>query len=135
MLVDVQSFVFYASWDAKSVHFLDAIEENKSAGCCPEIDDQDSEAFSPEKAPAVTVESAVAGREQAREQSAQNAANAMNGTCANRVVDVQAMVDELDGEDQYCSADKTDYDGSQRRDEVTTGCNAYKARQHAVQSQ
>ena len=112
MLVDVQAFVFYASWNAESVHFLDAIEEDKSAGCCPEVDDQDAKALGQEEAPAVAVECAVSGGEQARQQCAQNATNAMNRACANWVVDVQDVVDELDGEDQYCATNQSDDDCS-----------------------
>ena len=97
MLVDVQSFVFYSGWDTETMHFLDAIEEDETAGCCPKVDNENAEALCSEEVPAMTVESTIGGREQAREQGAQNAANAMDRTCANWVVDVEAMVDKLNG--------------------------------------
>ena len=99
MLVNVQSFVLNTGRHPKAMKFLDAKEEKEAAGSSPTVDDKDAEAFSPEEAPAVTVESAVACREKAGHQRAEDATDAMNGAGTNRVVDMQHMVDELDGKD------------------------------------
>ena len=112
MFVNVQSFVLNTGRHPKAVKLLDAKEEKEATGCSPAVDNKDTEAFSPEEAPAVTVESAVARREKARHQRAEDATDTMNGAGTDRVVDVQHMVDELDGKDQNYSADKADDDCS-----------------------
>ena len=112
MFVNVQSFVLNTGRHPKAVKLLDAKEEKEAAGSSPEVDDKDAEAFSPEETPAMTVESAVARRKQTGHQRAEDTTDSMYGTGANRVVDVQHMVDELDGKDQNYSADKADDDCS-----------------------
>ena len=99
MLIHVQPFVLNTGRHPKAVKFLDAKEEKEAAGSSPEVDDEDAEAFCPKEAPAVTVESAVARREKARHQCAENATDTMYGAGTYRIVDVQHMVDELDGKD------------------------------------
>ena len=135
MLVDVQAFVFDAGRNTQAMQFLNSIEENKATSGCPEVDDKDAEAFCTEEAPAMTVESTIGRGEQARQQCAENAANTMNGGCAYRVVDVQSVVDELDGKDEHRSADEADDDSTYRRDDVATGGDAHKTCQNTVQSQ
>ena len=115
--------------------FLDAKEEKEAAGSSPTVDDKDAEAFCPKEAPAVTIERAVARREQAGHQRAEDATDTMNGAGTNRVVDMQHMVDELDGKDQNRSADKANEDSPKGRDEVAACRNAHKTCQYAVQRQ
>ena len=135
MLVNIQTFVLDTGRNTEPVQFLDTIEENNTAGSSPKVDDEHTEALGTEEPPTMTIEGTIAGRKQSREQGAQDAADTVNRACAYWVVDVQTVVDELDGEYQYRTANKADDDGSQRRDEVATGCDANKARQHSVQSQ
>ena len=99
MLVNVQSFVLNTGRHPKAVKFLDAKEEKEAAGSSPEVDDKNAEAFSPKEAPAVAIERAVARREQAGHQRAENATDTMNGAGTDRVIDMQHVVDELDGKD------------------------------------
>ena len=99
MFVNVQSFVLNTSRHPKAVKLLDTKEEKEAAGSGPEVNDKDAEAFSPKETPAVTVESAVACREKAGHQRAENATDTMYGAGTNRVIDMQHMVDELDGKD------------------------------------
>ena len=99
MFIHVQSFVLNTGRHPKAVKLLDAKEEKEAAGCSPAVDDEDAEALSRKEAPAVTVESAVACREKAGHQRAEDATDTMNGAGTNRVVDMQHMVDELDGKD------------------------------------
>ena len=61
MFINVQSFVLNTCRHPKAVELLDAKEEKEAAGSSPKVDDKDAEAFSPEEAPAVTIQSAVAG--------------------------------------------------------------------------
>lgn len=103
MLIHVQSFVLNTDGHSKAVKLLDTKEEKEAAGSCPEVDDKDAETFSPKEAPAVAIERAVARREKAGHQRAEDTADAMYGAGTDRVVDVQHMVDEFDGEDQYGS--------------------------------
>ena len=135
MFVNVQSFVLNTGRHPKAVKFLDAKEEKEAANCSPEVDDEDAEALSAKETPAVTVESAVARRKQTRHQRAEDATDTMYGAGTDRVIDMQHMVDELDGKDQNRSADKAYDDCSNRRDEVATGRNAHKTSQYAVQRQ
>ena len=48
---------------------------------------------------------------------------------------MQLVVDELDRIDQYDTTDETDNNSTEGRNEVTTGRDTYKTRQHAVQRQ
>ena len=135
MLINIQTFILDASGNTQTVQFLDTIEEEDTAGSSPKVDDEHTEAFGSEEPPTMTIEGTTAGRKQSRQQRAQNAANTVHGTCAYGVIDVQTVIDKLDGEYQYRPANKADDDGSQGRDEVATGCDANKARQHSIQSQ
>ena len=135
MLVHIQTFVLDTGGNAQAVKFLDTVEECDTASCSPEVDNQDTECLSTEESPAVTVESTVAGGEQAGHQSAENAADTVHTAGTDGVVDMQAMVDELNGKDEYCAADETDDNSSHGRDEVATGRDAHKTCQHAVERQ
>lgn len=78
VLVNVEAFVFYASGDAQAVQFPDAVEEDESAGRSPEVYNQYAKALCAKKAPAVTVERAAGGGEQACEKCAEYAAYAVD---------------------------------------------------------
>ena len=106
MFINVQTFVLDASIHTQAVHTLDAIEKGKSAGGSPKVDNQDAEAFSAEETPSAAVQHTVSGREQPCQQRAQDAADTMHRRGTHRVIDVQLMVDELDGKDQHRTADK-----------------------------
>ena len=99
MFIHVQSFVLNTGRHPKAVELLDAIEEKEAAGCSPAVDDEDAEAFCPKEAPAVAIESSVACREKTCHQRAEDATDTMNGAGTDRVIDMQHMVDELDGKD------------------------------------
>ena len=59
VFVDIEAFLFDALVDTQAVNLLDTVEQGKSAGSSPEVDDQDAEALSAEESPAVTVECTV----------------------------------------------------------------------------
>ena len=103
MFIYIQPFVLDTGRHSKAVKPLDAKEEKETASCSPEVDDEDAEALSPKETPAVTVESAVARREKAGHQRAEDATDTMNRAGTDRVIDMQHVVDEFDGEDQYGS--------------------------------
>ena len=112
MLIHVQSFVLNTGRHPKAVKFLDAKEEKEAAGSSPEVDDEDAEALSTEESPAASVESAIGCGEQTCQQSAKDAADTVYGACANRVVDVQDVVNELNGIDKDCTTYQTDDNGT-----------------------
>ena len=56
MLVDIEAFLFNSLVNTQAVQLLDAVEQDKSAGCCPEIDHEDAEQLSAEESPAKAVE-------------------------------------------------------------------------------
>ena len=135
MLVDIQSFILDTTIDAQSMQALDAVEQDEAAGSSPEVDDEDAETLSTKESPTMTIEGSVGRGQQTRHKRAQDAAYAMYGRSTHRVVDVQTMVDELDGEDKHDAADESDDDGSCRRNEITASSDAYKSGQHTVESQ
>ena len=135
MFVDIQSFLLDTTIDAQSMQALDAVEQDEAAGSSPEVDDEDAETLSTEESPTMTIEGSVGRGQQTRHKRAQDAAYTMYRRSTHRVVDVQTMVDELDGEDKHDAADESDDDGSDRRDKVTTRRDAYKSGQHTVESQ
>ena len=126
MFVNVQSFVLNTGRHPKAMKFLDAKEEKEAAGSSPEVDDKDAEAFCPKETPAVAVESAIGCGEQTCQQSAKDAADTVYGACANRVVDVQDVVNELNGIDKYGATHKSDDHCSDGRNEVATGSDAHQ---------
>ena len=77
MLVDVETFFLDAGIHTKSVQFLDAVEEEKTASGCPEVDDENTEALSTEETPTASVEGTVACREQTCHQGTEDTANAV----------------------------------------------------------
>ena len=126
MFVNVQSFVLNTGRHPKAMKFLDAKEEKEAAGSSPTVDDKDAEAFCPKEAPAVAIERAVARREKAGHQRAENATDTMYGAGTYRVVDVQDVVNELNGIDKYGATHKSDDHCSDGRNEVATGSDAHQ---------
>lgn len=110
MFVDIQSFFLYTGTHSQSMEFPDAIEEDETTGGSPQVDHQNAEALSSEKSPSVAVEGTVGNGKQPRHQRTEDSANAMHRRRTHRVVDMQAMVDELNRKDQYDSTNKTDDD-------------------------
>ena len=135
MLVDVETFLLYTFINAKTVNIFDAIEQNESTSGCPEVDDQDTEALCSEESPAVTVESTIAGREQTCHQGSQNTTDTMHRACTHGIVDMQHVVDELNGKYQYQTADQADDHSSEGRHEVTASGDTHETSQHTVQRQ
>ena len=116
MFVDVETFFFYALADTQAVCLLDAVEQGESAGGSPEVYDQYAEALSTEESPAVTVERTVRSREQTSHQRSEDTADTVYGTGTHRIVDVQYMIDKLDGVDQYDTTHETDDHSTYGRD-------------------
>ena len=110
MFVHVKSFVLDAGGNAKTVQLLDTVEEDEATGGSPEVNDEDTESFSSEEAPAMTIKGSVARREQASQQCSEDTADTVNAGGADRIIDVKLVVDELNAEYQHCAADKTDDD-------------------------
>ena len=110
MFVNIQTFVLDAGRNAKPMEFLDAIEEGDAAGCSPEVDDEDTKALGSEKAPAMSIEGAISGGEQTGHECAENTTDTVYRACTHRIVDVEHVVDELNGEDQDSATHETDDD-------------------------
>ena len=135
MLIDVQTFFFYASVNAQAVYLLDAEEQDESAYSSPKVYHQHAESLCSEETPSATVESACLCCQQTSHQGAENTAYAVYRAGTHGVVDVKLVVYKLDGEYQYQSANESDDYSAQRRYQVTSCRNAYKTCQHAVQRQ
>ena len=73
VLVDVETFLLYTFINAQTVEIFYSVEQNHTANGCPEVDDEDAEALSAEKSPAVSVECTVGSAEQAGHQCAEDA--------------------------------------------------------------
>ena len=114
MFVNIQAFVLDASRNTQAVQLLDAVEEGETTGGGPEVDDEDAKRLGSEEAPAVAVQRTIANGEQAGHQCAQDSAYAVNAGGADGIIDVQTVVDELDGKDENRSANQSDNDGSNR---------------------
>ena len=61
MFINIQTLFFDTAIDTQAVKFLDAIEQGESAGCCPEVDHEDTKQLSAEEAPAEAVEGTICG--------------------------------------------------------------------------
>ena len=77
MLVDVETFLFNSLINAQTMQFLDAVEQDKTTGSGPEVNNHYAKAFRSEESPTVTVKRAVAGRQQTRHQSAEDTTHTM----------------------------------------------------------
>ena len=114
VFVDIKSFFLYAFVNAQTMQFLDAIEQCESAGSSPEVDHEDTEAFCTEESLAETIERTIGCGQQTRHQGTQDTTYSMYRRSTYWIVDVQLVVNELDGINQYSTAYKADDDGSDR---------------------
>jgi len=135
MLVNIEAFFLNSVTYAQTMQFLDAIEQGETTDSSPKVDDQYAKALGSEESPAVTVEGTIGRREQACHQGTQNTTHTVYTGSTNRIVNVQFVVDELDGIDQYQTASQSDDDSTNRRYKITTRCNTYQSGQHTVKGQ
>ena len=115
MLVDVETLFLDTLVHSQTGNLLDGEEQYRSRHSSPGVDGQDAETLRSEETEAAAVESTAVYCQQTGHQSAEDAAYAMNGTCADRVVYVELGVDELDGEHEDDACQQTDYGGAQWR--------------------
>ena len=78
MLVNIKTFLLDALVHTQAMQLLDAVEQGKSTGGSPEVDNEDTKALGSEKSPSVTVEGTTTCREQTRHQRAENTADTMH---------------------------------------------------------
>ena len=135
MFVDVEAFLFDALADTQAVELLDAEKEQDAGRGGPEVDDRDAERLDAEEVPAAAVEEAAVRGQQTGQERAEDTADTVDAGGADRVVDMQLAVDELDGKDQHDAADEADDHRAERRDHVAARGDAHQARQDAVQRQ
>ena len=114
---------------------LDAEEQDESAYCGPEVDNQDAKALYSEEMPSAAVEETSVSGEKAGEDSTEDTAYSVYGRCAYRVVDMQLVVDEFDGENEDAAAEQTYDCSAPRRHHVASCGDAYESGQHAVEGQ
>ena len=91
------------------------VEAARSRHSSPGVDGQDAETLCSEETETASVESTVVYSQQPGHQSAENAAYAMYGTCADGVVDVELGVNKLDGEHEDDACLQADCGGAQWR--------------------
>ena len=135
MFIDVKTFFFYTFINAQSVNIFYAIEQYESTNSCPEVNHQDAEALSTEEAPTTTIEGACLSSQQTSHDSTQDTADAVYRTCTYRIVDVQLVINKLNGEYQYRATNQTNNHGTNGRYEITTSGDTYQTCQHTVQGQ
>ena len=114
MFVDIETFFFDSLVYTEAMQFLDAIEQDETAGGSPKVDDQNTETLGAKESPAKTVERSIRRRQQASHQCAENTADTMNRACTYRVVNVQMVIDELYGIDQYQTTNEANNNSSYR---------------------
>ena len=83
----------------------------------------------------MSIEHATIQSQQTRHQRSENTADTMNGRCTYGVVDMQTVVDKLNGEYENDTTYQTDDDGTQRTYKVATSRNAYQSSQHTIERQ
>ena len=135
MFIDIKSFFLDTGTDTQAVQLLDAVEQDETAGGCPKVDAENAEALGAEESPSMTIESSVRSGEQTCHQCAEDTADTVYRRSTHGVVDVQLMIDKLDGIDQHQSTDESDDDGSERRHQVAACRDSHQSGQHTVQRQ
>ena len=135
MLVNVEAFLFHALAYAQAMEFLDTEKEQDAGRDRPKVNDKNTQALHAEKVPATAIEDATVRCQQARQERAQDTADTMDTGGADRIVDMQLAVNELDGEDQHDAADQADDDRAERRDEIAASRNADETGEDSVEGQ
>ena len=97
MFVNVEAFLFHALAHPQAMEFLDPEEEQETGRSRPKVNDKNTQALYAEKVPPAAIECAAVGSEQAGQERAQDTADTMNTGGADRIVDMQLAVNELDG--------------------------------------
>ena len=114
MFVDIETFLLNTLTNAQTVYLLDTIEEDETTGSSPEVDDEDTKQLSTKETPAEAVEGTVARREQTSHQCAEDTTDTMYRAGTHRVVDVQLVIDELDGVHQDDTTGQTNDNSTHR---------------------
>lgn len=132
MLVVVESVLLDAAVDAQADGAAQHVEEDQAAEYGPRGIYHGAEQLYAEHVQAAAVEQAAVEGEDAREDRSERAADAVNGYCADGVVDLGHAVEEADGEDHCGAADDAYECRAGGADGVTACGDADKARKHAV---
>ena len=61
MFVNIQSFFLDTGIHTQTVNLLNAVEQDESANCCPEVDHEDTKSLCAEESPTKAVEGTVSG--------------------------------------------------------------------------
>ena len=77
MLVDIQSFLLDTGIHTQTMDLLNAVKQDESADCSPEVDHEDTKSLCAEKSPTKAVEGTVSGLQQTRHQRTQDTTDTM----------------------------------------------------------
>lgn len=121
MLDDVQPRRFLIFGNPKADGSLDYLEHHGHGNAHPGDHRGHAQGLHPQHFEAAAVEQAAVHREQAGQQGARRAAQAVHADGAHRVVDFQHLIDELDAENHHESGDQADEERAHRRDCVASG--------------
>ena len=142
VFVDVKPLVLNAGRNAQAVNPVKPLEHDEADRNSPQTDTERAENLCrKEAARVVAIEEAghcgisLARSKDAREDCAEHTAHAMNGTGSHRIVDVQHVVDELNGKGHHDTRHDADGGSPADADQVATRRNGDKPRQNAVQRQ
>ena len=112
MFVDVQTFLFDAARYAQTVDLVETLEDDEAHAGCPGAHYDGTEQLCQEEAGAEAIEPSFAGAEEACQDGACETSDTVYRGGTYGVVDVQHLVDEVDGKDHQHTADGTDEGGS-----------------------
>ena len=133
VLIDIETFLLNTLVNAQAMNLLNTEEEDDTTGGSPEVYDENAETLSTKESPSVTIEGTVGHRQQTCHDGTQDTADTVYRRCTYGIVDVQFVIDKLNGIDEYDTTDESDDDGSPRRYEVTTSRDTHETCQHTVE--
>jgi len=135
MLVDVETFLLNSCRNAETEDLVKTLEDYEAHEGGPAANDEYAKDLCAEEAPAVTIEETLRCREQACKDRAERATDAVDGACADRVVNMELAIDELNSEDHYSATDETDDDSTCRRHHIATSGYAYETCEDAIEGE
>ena len=135
MLVNVEAFLLHTLAHTQAMEFLDAEEEQEAGRSRPQVDDKNTQALYAEKVPATPVEDATVHSQQARQERAEDTADTMDAGSADRIINMQLAVDELNGENQHDAANQADNDRAEWGNEIAACRDTDQSREDAVEGQ
>ena len=135
MLVDVETFLLNSCRNAEAEDLVETLEDYEAHECGPAANDEYTENLCAEEVPSMTVEETLRGGEQTSKDCAERATDTVDRACADRVVNMELAVDELNCIDHYGTTNETDDDSASGRNHVATSGDADETSQDTVEGE